>query len=459
MGKNKFDFGNLKEIYNPKLYRHFDKPLSRKNISKLLDCLSSERFYTNYRHYPFINYNIKFRKYLGHGKFKTKSRPISLPSHRDALMFKAYSVLLNDHYEEFLNQSEFNDVPIAYRRGKSNISGAKEIFDFIWDNPDCWILKADFKSFFDTLDHKILKKNLCTVLGQEKLPENWYHVFKFLTKHKSVLKSDLGHHTNLQSKYTPYVKNGKELSDKIKSNELKLIDSPKKGIPQGTALSAILANVYMISFDSSITKIISHYNGIYRRYSDDFIIVLPDVSKTTAFQIRDILFKLCELQKLTIEREKTKIFHSVSKGRTIYSHLDSSNYSIKPLDFLGFLFDGKFVHMRSKSIYKYHYRGKRTTRLMDNFFNDRKLLERNEPLPYLSARTRLSEKDHREHRDYRLRKQAVQLYLSTQPLLQRNMQSYAKRVQNQLSSGRYEVRVLKQVQKQISYFRKRGWKK
>lgn len=47
------------------------------------------------------------------------------------------------------------------------------------------------------------------------------------------------------------------------------------GIPQGTAISAVFANVYAIEFDIAIKQISDKYNGIYRRYSDDFVLVIP----------------------------------------------------------------------------------------------------------------------------------------------------------------------------------------
>lgn len=454
---SELDFKDLSDNYTPKAYKHFDTPLSKKSITRLLKILSSGKIY---RHYPFINYNIKFKKYLGRGRFKTKVRPISLPSHRDALMFKAYSILLNTYYENYLDNSNFKDVPIAYRSGKSNISGAKEIFDFIWDNPNCWIIKSDFKSFFDTLNHKILKQNLTSVLKCDTLPENWYQVFKFLTQHKSVQRKDLEKNFKNNRTRLSYIKNGRELSEKIKHHKLKLIDSPKKGIPQGTALSAVFANVYMITFDSIISSIVNSYNGIYRRYSDDFIIVIPKISKVTATHIRDIAFDICKLQKLTIEENKTKMFFSTAHDRSLYqvSHTNNTPAQTKPLDFLGFIFDGHSVHLRNSSIYKYHYRGKRTIKLMDAFFKDRKYIEVNNQVPYYSKRTKLSKKDHDSKRNYRLRRRSIQLYISDTPIPQRNMQSYATRAQKQLDSGRYRVKVLKQVQKQISYFRKRGWK-
>ena len=47
------------------------------------------------------------------------------------------------------------------------------------------------------------------------------------------------------------------------------------GIPQGSPISAVLSNVYMIEFDEQVKEYVSLNGGIYMRYSDDFLIVLP----------------------------------------------------------------------------------------------------------------------------------------------------------------------------------------
>ena len=54
------------------------------------------------------------------------------------------------------------------------------------------------------------------------------------------------------------------------------------GIPQGSPISALLANVYMLDIDKKIYEIVTGHNGMYMRYSDDFIIILPDIEKTKA---------------------------------------------------------------------------------------------------------------------------------------------------------------------------------
>ena len=51
------------------------------------------------------------------------------------------------------------------------------------------------------------------------------------------------------------------------------------GIPQGSPISGTLANIYMLEIDKIIAEYIDNLNGYYIRYSDDFIIIIPNVNK------------------------------------------------------------------------------------------------------------------------------------------------------------------------------------
>lgn len=55
------------------------------------------------------------------------------------------------------------------------------------------------------------------------------------------------------------------------------------GIPQSAPISAILSNIYMIEFDKYIKRHVANKQGIYMRYSDDFIIALPYEQTTLVF--------------------------------------------------------------------------------------------------------------------------------------------------------------------------------
>jgi hypothetical protein len=65
--------------------------------------------------------------------------------------------------------------------GKSNIEFAKEIFDWISQIRECNVLTIDLSSFFDTLDHGILKEQWQRVNGVPCLSKDHYIVFKSLT--------------------------------------------------------------------------------------------------------------------------------------------------------------------------------------------------------------------------------------------------------------------------------------
>jgi hypothetical protein len=51
-------------------------------------------------------------------------------------------------------------------------------------------LAIDLKSFFSTLDHKILKDQWCKILNEKELPKDHYRVFKACTNFKYVLLDD-----------------------------------------------------------------------------------------------------------------------------------------------------------------------------------------------------------------------------------------------------------------------------
>ena len=70
-----------------------------------------------------------------------------------------------------LQKQNLMDVPLAYRTdlGQNNIHFAKKAFDFILMNEPCYVVIGDFHHFFDNLDHKYLKKQICTAVSYTHL--------------------------------------------------------------------------------------------------------------------------------------------------------------------------------------------------------------------------------------------------------------------------------------------------
>ncbi len=78
----------------------------------------------------------------------------------------------------------------------------------------------------------------------------------------------------------------------------------KKGIPQGSPISAILSNIYMIDFDVKMKEFISKVNGKYYRYCDDILCIAPIVYKS---KIEKFIIDNVDLLRLKINDDKTEI--------------------------------------------------------------------------------------------------------------------------------------------------------
>lgn len=464
-----------------KKYMHFDKPLGAGKINALLQKFQEIEYVKSYRHLPYIQFNIRFNKY-GYGNSKinkkamhTKLRKITLSSHHDALLFKYYGSILASCYEEYVMKNDLDELAVAYRKNRSNVSGAKETFDFIWKTGDSWIIKGDFSNFFDNLNHQILMKNvkkvICNITGK-KLSEDWVSVLNAVTKFRVIQKSEL---RSKNIKNGKYFENLEQLHKCIKSKKLHISSTNYKGIPQGTAISAVLANVYMIEFDKSVQELTRKYKGFYRRYSDDFTISLPEKNCDfdEVLRIWEKIKSLCQKKiLLSIKKEKTEVLHFVSKEEKIYRE---NTFSEKNFEFLGFCFTGKTVFLRSKTLYKYHYKGKHAIHLLIRNMNERDIgLSKNyeedkkEYLKRISGKKqrkiseRLDEIKDEVQKGYSLRgrKKITYMYLVNRPIKMKNMRYYTDIAEKKLEvpipgiESLYNVKVKCKVTKKIGQFQR-----
>ena len=421
------DYKKNKELkWGSKGYKHFDQPLGRKTSLKLVKSLTDPENVTNFIHYPLI---VRYKKQL---KFKNdekkiKLRKLSLVSHKDSVLLKFCSQILNNYYEKYLKKCELTNEVVAYRKGKDNISTAKEVFDFIKQNSNekkCYVIKGDFCSYFDNLNHKILKENLKKVLGcQEKLPNDWYSIFKFITKTPYVSYKAI---QEFGKNKPSYFKNGKEFSKAMKSGKIRLQKAPRKGIPQGTSISGIFANIYAIEMDENLKKLVESYNGMYRRYSDDFIIVLSNMNKLKLDTVYKEVEDIVDISKQKLEREKTGKYQFYGD-----ECIDLNKNLRSRLVYLGFSFDGRKVLLREGTMARFVYKSKRNIKIMyGNTLNHTK--------GNIPGRHKI-----------------VQRFLAvTKPQPKSNMLSYAERAQRKMQNFdnikiTYDVNVRKQVLKRI----------
>ncbi|MHC9419485.1 reverse transcriptase domain-containing protein [Sphingomonas citri] len=380
--------------WSPRLkhYPHFDQPIKPEKIYELVRdpaAVASNAFY------PFLRFEESWQPFRARssGKPPKKVRQLRFASRRDAYIFSYYRHLLVEPYERALKRRGLSDAVIAYRklksaegRGKSNIEFAFDAFSAIRRLEAAAVVTLDISSFFESLDHATLKEKWCALLGVDKLPRDHAAVFKAITKY-SVVDRDaayerLGYLTYAKkgdSKIPTYVKNIKDMPRQLCSSKefrekiagkggthKSLIERNRDafGIPQGSPISDILANLYLIDFDSAVSEYVSGIGGVYYRYSDDVILILPG-SDFEALQARN--FAVAEIKrhgpKLEIKQSKTSVMlYTKLGGDQKFLQIDGSQGK-NGLEYLGFRYDGHHVYLRDSTLSRLYRKVKRSARM------------------------------------------------------------------------------------------------
>ena len=412
-----------------KKYPHIGKPLTKKkDATWVKDFVTNPENISNHKFVPLLHrilYQRKYRPLKDAPKNKSgkrqrtvlnrKQRDIYFSSHLDSVIYGYYSHLLTLAYEDYLKDKPYGSVATAYRKipigngqsgNKSNIEFAFEAIDFIEKNKnrELTIIVADVTSFFDNLDHRLLHKQWKRILNTNDLPENHYAVYKNLVAKKYVNENEL--FKRFQNKliierFKPHDTSQKELKRKHVSKiynmrhekvvafcyadeffneatDLIRVDKPYKksiresldkkeikGIPQGTPISATLANVYMLDFDERVHEaaIDSSKNAYYQRYSDDLIIICDRKDEDYFYQL---IKEEIEVQaNLDIQHKKTNIYRyelnqdSEFRGGIVENGIINPN---KQLEYLGFMYDGFKVRVKTAGFSKFYRTMKRSFR-------------------------------------------------------------------------------------------------
>lgn len=368
------------EWFKPKKYLHFDFPVKDSDFDRVHAYVSSLEKIAKHSFYPFITYSAtkyKVRENDDGTRYLDDSgiRPLSYSSHMDSQIYSFYSKKLEKKYEAKLSELNISENILAFRKlidkesgePKCNIHLANDAFEKIKEVGSCRVFAFDVKSFFDGLNHDYLKESLCELLNTDKLPADLFNVFKSITSHSVVDKDSLynefgipekeprkkGFHRICDAKDFRERVRGKNKSIDGDGNKVRgFIKTKKLGIPQGSAISALLANIYMLKFDEELLNYINTLNGYYYRYCDDLIIIIPsdcglDIEKEVSTKLNNIYLKL------NIKKTEKRNFFETKDGLKCD----------KPVQYLGFVFDGKRKYLRTSSISRYRRKAKKAIRL------------------------------------------------------------------------------------------------
>lgn len=350
-------------------YAHFDMRVS---FDSVYDKISNPEWVVHHSFYPFIRRIETYKRFSkATNEIKIKERPITYASHIDRCIFQYYSLLLGERYERLVGELGISDCAIAYRRGigKSNCDFAHEVIDQIKESERCTIFVIDFVSFFDGLDREYLIEQVRKFFPDGYIPSDYHHVLKNVIHYSYINLEDI-----LDLAGLPCTRKGIGHLNKRKSvmslkdfkeHKKRLLHKESKGIPQGSSLSGLLANIYLMEFDQWASSLTRDAFGLYRRYCDDAIFVFP--GKDISFS-RAIVEKIDEIPGLESQEEKTGLFE-YHKGNIAEL---SSNGEVRKqsatLSYLGFTFDGRAVRVKASTIGRYYGRLYRSGRRV---FKDR----------------------------------------------------------------------------------------
>jgi len=168
-------------------------------------------------------------------KAKGKLRPLGIPTTEDKLLQKAVAWILEAIYE-----TEFHEGSFGYRKGRSPLDAVQDVTINLQRRKFAYVVEADIKSFFDTIDHEWLIRML-----EQRIDDR-----AFIGLIRKWLKAGILLPENM-------------------------VMHPATGTPQGGIVSPILANIYLhyvldLWFEK---KVKPHCDGdtYLCRYADDFI--------------------------------------------------------------------------------------------------------------------------------------------------------------------------------------------
>lgn len=225
-----------------------------KNVFGRLQTLREHVLTGEYRPQPLLQCVIP--------KDNGKLRYLAVPTVRDRVLQTAVARVLTPELER-----EFEHASYAYRAGRSVQMAVARVAHYR-DQGFQWVVDADIQSYFDEVAHPLLIAKLKRTLSDHSLlplVELW-----------------------LASTIQP------------PDSQPYLLD---KGIPQGSPLSPVLANLYLDDFDEALLG----ENMRLVRFADDFLILCR--SEAEAEAAMELTESVIERLQLKLNTEKTRIVH------------------------------------------------------------------------------------------------------------------------------------------------------
>lgn len=341
--------------YKQRRYLHFDCPVSFDFASEYV---KNSVAVARHQFWPFLSYDkVVWRYKRKEGKVVPKIRPIMYAAHLDSHVYSWYACLLLELYERRLLECGIGGCVLAYRKlGRNNIHFAKEAFDCVLERVPCVALTFDISDFFGSMSHSLLKSMWVSLLDERVLPDDHFSVYRSITRYSHVRRDGVYKLMGI-SRRSPFrgrvrICSPGEFRDRVRREGFVVTNGSGVGIPQGSPISAVLSNVYLLSVDRVLAGLAAGVGGVYRRYCDDVLFVCSlDVVEEVRRRISQEFLGV----RLCINEDKTteSAFGVDGVGRVVCD---------KPLQYLGFVYDGRSVVIRGSTQARFFRRMKAAVR-------------------------------------------------------------------------------------------------
>ena len=223
-----------------------------------------------------------------------KMRPLGVPTVEDKIVQQAVKMTLEPIYERV-----FLGFSYGFRPKRSAHDALDALASTIVRGRTNWVLDADIKSFFDTIDHGWMKKFLEHKIGDRRL-------VRLITRwlRAGVMENGALHET-------------------------------EEGTPQGGNISPLLANIYLhyvLDLWAHDWRKRNARGEVYIvRYADDFVMGFENGKD--AVSMRVALRKRLATFGLELHKEKTR---TLRFGRYARERCEALGKRVESFDFLGF---------------------------------------------------------------------------------------------------------------------------
>jgi len=197
-----------------------------------------------------------------------QTRPLGVPTFEDKVLQRAVAMVLEAVYEQ-----DFLDCSYGFRPNRSAHDALQALRDAAMEMGGGWVLDADIRQYFDTLDHGRLREVLHRRIGDGSLLRL---IGKWLNA--GVMERGKLHH-------------------------------PEAGTPQGGVISPLLANVFLHevldTWFEGVVKPRLRGRAVLVRYADDFAILFE--REDDARRVQEVLPKRFGKYGLELHPQKTRL--------------------------------------------------------------------------------------------------------------------------------------------------------